>query len=211
MPTPHLQEQLPGPLGKLLVSLSSLSCVAFRRSQRRKKGQCPNPRRPWDRSEQHQANPPQSARFDEVGVAGSNRVAVDALRRDLLPLTPLQGLVNAHNQRRSFGYEYLHEQPQQDAARFPTRPVGAAQYPMVAAEAPFVLQTHRSQGAGHGSFPRSEDRAGDQHLDMSPNTFGEKWVLRCFWCSEMILTVLGNTIQNIARDEPSRDLDDAEK
>src|SRR4029450_12460257 len=34
VPTPHLQEQLPGPLGKLLMSLSSLSCVAFGRGQR---------------------------------------------------------------------------------------------------------------------------------------------------------------------------------
>src|SRR5215207_6462408 len=119
LPTPHLQKQLPGPLGKLLMSLSSLFCVALGRSQCRKKGQGPNPRGPWNRSQQRHANPPQSTRFDEVGVAGSDRVAVDPFCRDLLALTPLQSLVYAYHQR-PVGYECLNEQTQQEAARFPS-------------------------------------------------------------------------------------------
>ncbi len=46
---------------------------------------------------------------------------------------------------------------------------------MVAAESPFLLQTHRSQGVGYGPLSRSEDRARQQQLDMLEDAFGEKW------------------------------------
>jgi len=37
---------------------------------------------------------------------------------------------------------------------------------MIAAELPFLLQAHRSQGGGHGSLTGGEDRAYEQQLDM---------------------------------------------
>jgi hypothetical protein len=37
---------------------------------------------------------------------------------------------------------------------------------MVAAESAFLLQTHRSQGAGYGPLARSEHRTRHKQLDM---------------------------------------------
>src|SRR5215213_7647724 len=174
VPTPHLQKQLPGPLGKLLMPLSPLFCVAFGRGQRRKEGQRPNPRGPWDRSQQRQANPPQSTSFDDVGVAGSDRVAVDPFCRDLLALTSLHRLVHAYHQRR-FAYQCLHKQSQQEAARLPTRPGGTAQNPMVAAEPFLFVQAHRSESGGYGSLAWGEDQTSEQQLNMLPDAIGEQW------------------------------------
>src|SRR5215208_4802757 len=174
VPTPHLQKQLPGPLGKLLMSLSPLFCVAFGRGQCRKEGQGPNPRGPWARSQQRQANPPQSTRLDEVGVAGSDRVAVDPFCCDLLALTALQSLVYAYHQR-PLGYECLNKQSQQEAARLPTRPDGTAQNPMVAAEPFLFVQAHRSESGGYSSLAWGEDKTCEQQLNMLPDAIGEQW------------------------------------
>ena len=114
--------------------------------------QGPHPRSPGHRREKRQAHPSEGARFDEVLAAGAHRVAVDAFGANVLPPPPLQGLVYAHNQR-SFGYEGFHEQTQQDAAYLPTRPDGAAQEPMVATEAPLVLQAHRLRAEATVLFP----------------------------------------------------------
>jgi fatty acid/phospholipid biosynthesis enzyme len=46
-----------------------------------------------------------------MAMAGTDRIAVDALGGDPLPLAALQGLVDAYNQRISFGHEGFHEQP----------------------------------------------------------------------------------------------------
>jgi hypothetical protein len=81
-----------------------------------------------------------------MAVAGSDRVSVDAFRRDPLSLAALQGLVDAHHQRISFRHESFHEQPQQDATRLLSGPLRAAQDPMIAAELPFIVQTYCSQG-----------------------------------------------------------------
>src|SRR5918997_506825 len=99
-----------------------LFVVTLRGSQRREERQRPHPRSPRDLRQQRYAYPPQGARFDEMGVAGSNRIPVDALR-------------------------------------FLPRPDGTAQHPMVAEEAPLILQAYRPRGGGHGSLARSEDRA----------------------------------------------------
>jgi hypothetical protein len=67
-------------------------------------------------------------------MGGTHRISVDTLGRDFLPVASLQSLIDAHNQRISFGDEYLHEQAQQDAAHFSTRPLSVAQDPVVAVE-----------------------------------------------------------------------------
>src|SRR5215208_7800643 len=109
VPAPYQQEHLPGPLGKRLVSSAPLLGVALGGSQSAKERQCPHPRGPRDLRQQRYAHPPEGARFDEAGVAGSNRVAVDALRGYPLPLAALQGLIHAHHQRISFWYEGLNQ------------------------------------------------------------------------------------------------------
>jgi hypothetical protein len=46
---------------------------------------------------------------------------------------------------------------------------------MVAAELPFLVKAHRSQGGGYGSLTGGEDRACEQQLDMLPNALGKQW------------------------------------
>src|SRR5215218_180439 len=125
-----------------------------------------------------EADHPQSARLDEVGMARSNRVAVDAFGRDLLASAPLQRLVDAHDQWSSW-HERLDEQPEQYPACLSARPRGAAQDPMVAAEAPLFLHTHRSEGGSYGPLSRSQDRTRQERLNMRPDAFGEKWHEGC--------------------------------
>jgi hypothetical protein len=43
-------------------------------------------------------------------MRGTHRVAVDPLGSYLLPLAALQGLVDAYNQRSSFGHEGFHQE-----------------------------------------------------------------------------------------------------
>jgi hypothetical protein len=50
---------------------------------------------------------------------------------------------------------------------------------MVATEAPFLLQAHRSEGGGYGPPARGEDRARQERLGMVPDTLGEQWRKRC--------------------------------
>src|SRR5829696_10272395 len=126
MPAPYQQEQLPRPLGYLLVASALLGSITLRRSQDAQEGQGPHPRSPRDLHQQYHAHPPQSAALHEVFMAGTHRIAVDALGGDLLAPASLQRLVDAHNQRISFGHEHLYQQPQQDATYLPTRPASAA-------------------------------------------------------------------------------------
>src|SRR3712207_6514202 len=98
MPASYLQEQLPGPLGYLLVASAPRSGITLGRSQGRKEGQSPNARSPRDLHQQHHAHPPQPAALHEVLVGGADRVSVDALGRDLLPPPPLQGLVYSEDE-----------------------------------------------------------------------------------------------------------------
>lgn len=175
IPVPHQQQQLPGPFGHLLVALTLLFGVAFGRSQRREEGQGPHPPGPRDRGQKRHADPSQAAGLHEVAVAGTHRVPVDALRFDLLSPAPLQRLIDAQDERFSFGHESLHEQPQQHTARLPARPVGAAQDPMVAMEAPLLVQAHRAQGRTDGPSSGSEDRPRHQHHGVLEDALGKQW------------------------------------
>ena len=107
-------------------------------------------------------------------MTGTHRVTVDAFRGDLLSPAPLQRFVYAQYER-SIRRESFHQQLQQDTARFPARPCCAAQDPMIAAESPFLLQTHRSQGAGYGPLARGDHRTSNKQLDMLEDAFGEQW------------------------------------
>src|SRR5919199_1207352 len=61
-------------------------------------------------------------------------VAVDALGCDPLAPASLHRLVYTYNQRISFGYKRLHQQPQEHTTHFPTGPASAAEHAVVAME-----------------------------------------------------------------------------
>src|SRR5215213_2712941 len=102
-------------------------------------------------------------------VGRANRIAVDALGSNLLPVASLQCLIDAYDQRISFGHERLHQQSQQHTARLLTRPASAVENPVVAVESLLLIQAHRAQGGANSSASRSEDRACHEHLNMAPD------------------------------------------
>ena len=115
VPSPYYQQQQPGPLlGYLLVGFALLGGITLGRSQGRKEGQSPNPPGPGNLHQQHHAYPSESAALHELFTSGTNRVSLDAPGSDLLGPPPLQGLVDAHDQRISLGHKHLHQQPQQN-------------------------------------------------------------------------------------------------
>jgi hypothetical protein len=109
-----------------------------------------------------------------VLVGGTNRVTVNTLGPDLRSPTPFEGFINA-NDERIIRDECFGKRAQQYAACFLTGSHGAVEYPMIAAELPFLLQAHRSQGGGHGSLTGGEDRAYEQQLDMLPHAPRKQW------------------------------------
>jgi hypothetical protein len=107
-------------------------------------------------------------------VSGPNWVAVDPLCSDLLASPPLQCFIYAQYQR-AFGRKSFYKQSQQQRALLSARPGRATEHPMVAAEAPFFLQAHRSQGRSYGPLARREDSARQEHLDVLEDAFREQW------------------------------------
>jgi hypothetical protein len=79
LPASELQEHLPSPLGDLLVAFAALLAVTFGGSQGRKERQGPYPTGPRNLRQKRQAHPSEGTRFDQVGAAGTRRVAVDPL------------------------------------------------------------------------------------------------------------------------------------
>ena len=77
--------QLPRPGRHRLVPTVALVGVARGGGQGRQEGQRPDASRPRDGHEQRPADPAQAIDFDEVALAGADRVAVDAGRGDLGP------------------------------------------------------------------------------------------------------------------------------
>src|SRR4051794_16556475 len=84
-PAYRLQQPLPGPVGQLLMPVTSLSGIAFGGREHGQEGQSPHAPGPRDRGEQHHAQPAQAAGFDKVAMAGPHRIPIDPARLDLGP------------------------------------------------------------------------------------------------------------------------------
>src|SRR3954464_8479073 len=104
------------------MPLATLPGVALGGREHGQEGQSPNAAGPGYGSEQHYAQPAQAAGFDEVAVAGANRVAVDPARLDLGAPTPLDRIVKANHNRPRRGQhgDEQQQQPVCDSARAST-------------------------------------------------------------------------------------------
>src|SRR4051812_8405719 len=96
-PAARLESHLPRPVGQLLVAPAVLAAVPLRRGQSGEERQGPDPARPGDRGQEHQAEPAQAAGLDEVALRGTDRVAVDAFGADPLAAAALDRLVDAQH------------------------------------------------------------------------------------------------------------------
>ena len=173
-PTSDQLNDLPSPLDQALMLSSSLSMVAFRRTQSRQERQGPDRFGPRDLDQQHAAKPTQAAGLDEVRMRRSHRVAVDTFGFDLIAAPPLDRIVEAQDQFASRG-EGLNQQSQQESAGFQGRPSRTVQGSMVVGEATFLAQPHDAQASGHSSFARRQDRSDQQDFGVLPNGLGEQW------------------------------------
>ncbi len=117
-PACEQEQQLPRTVGQRLVPASPLLGVAFRRRQRRQERQGPDPPGERHGCEQHQADPAQARRLDEVAAAGAHGVAVDAARLDPGAPAALDGLVDADHDR-SVRHKGGDQQAEQAARRSP--------------------------------------------------------------------------------------------
>jgi hypothetical protein len=107
-------------------------------------------------------------------MAGAHGVPVDAFGGDALAPAPLDGLIDAEQQRTGRG-EGGHQQAQQHATHREARPARPVQDAMVALEAGGLRQPQHPQRGGDRPFARSEQRAGHQHEHARPDAAAEQW------------------------------------
>lgn len=172
-PAAGLQHKLPPPVRELLVPPPALLAVTLRGGQCRQERQRPDPVCPWDRGQEHEAEPAQAARLDEVPVAGPHGIAVDAFRRNALATPALDGVVNAQHDwpRRREG---SNQQAEQQARGSPRAPGRAVQHAVVVHEPPLARQAGDTQDARHRALARGQDGAGQQHLSVAPTALKEQ-------------------------------------
>lgn len=173
-PSLDLQEHLPRPFSQLLRRTPAIFVVALGRAQASQHRQRPDSLRPGDAHRQHQGQPTQTARLDEVGVRRTHRVAVDPFSGDAFSAPPLDSVIDGKDQcaRRR---ELLDEQREQPAARGARRPAGAVQDAMISLEVPLVAQTADAQRRGYSALTRCQDGTDEQDLHVLPDRLGKQW------------------------------------
>ena len=151
----------------------TLFVVAFGRSQHCQEGQRPNPFRPRNRCQQHQAQPAQAAGFHEMTVAGPYWIPVYALGPDLGAPATLNGIIQAQHNRPKYG-KGSYQQTQKHSAGFTAGPDRTIENPMKILKVLLAAQSHNPQNGGHRPLPWSKDGTKKQNLRLKPNSLGEK-------------------------------------
>src|SRR3954453_10341435 len=160
--------RLTRPVGQCLVPPTVLAAPTLRRSENRQEWQRPAPADPGDRHHDHERQPAQTTRLDEMAVGGAHRIAVDAARLDLGPPASLDRVVDAdhHLARGQEGVEHLGKELVRDGASVPARP---AQHLVVACETRFRRQPHDPQRLAYRALAWRQHRSGNKHEDVVPN------------------------------------------
>lgn len=104
------------------------------RGQRGKERQGENAPGPGHLNQQHGREPAQAAGLDEESFRGANRVAIDAAGADLLAPAPLDGVVEANDDRGTSRHEDADEHSQQQPGCGPRRPPCPVENSMVGRE-----------------------------------------------------------------------------
>src|SRR5689334_14107021 len=155
-PAYRLQQPLPGPIGQLLVLPAVLAAPVLGGCEHGQEGQSPDATGPRDRSEQHHAQPAQAAGFDEMAMAGPNRIAVDPARLDLGPPARLDRVIKAdHN--RSLRHEGSNEEQQKSVRNGARGPAPQTEPPMVDGEPRPLVEAHDTQRPRAGPPTRAKN------------------------------------------------------
>src|SRR6266699_1430601 len=153
------------------MSHLALLMVAFRGSQHGQKRQGPDTASPRDRSQEHQRNPAQPIGFHKKLLAGTNGITITPSGGNLSAASTLYRFINAQNHWLGSWNKQAHQQPQQQASEFSTRPFGTIEHAMIVLELLVVRASHHSQDGSHGSLSRSQDRSDQQDFGPFPHAF----------------------------------------
>src|SRR3954452_5856099 len=172
-PAYRLQQPLPGPVGQLLMPVTSLSGIAFGGREHGQEGQSPHAPGPRDRGEQHHAQPAQAAGFDKVAMAGPHRIPIDPARLDLGPPAPLDRVIKADHTRslRHEGSNEEHQKPVRDGAG---GPAPQPEPPVVGDEPRLLVDAHDAQRRRDRPPARGENDTRDQDQNVAPDRGGEE-------------------------------------
>src|SRR4029078_2554781 len=101
-------------------------------------------------------------------MAGADRIAIDACRRDLRPAPPFDRFIDPHDNW-TRGGERRNKQSQEDTTCSQTRPDGAVEHAIIALELGQMRQANGTQrGTGHPSSWRQYG-SDEEHLDVTPH------------------------------------------
>ena len=129
-PALHLKHKLTRPVGEEFWFASLLLPVAFRGRQCGKKRKRPHASGPRNIGQQHQAQPPQTTGFDEMGIGRANWITIDAAGANPGSPASLDGVIEPEHQR-STRDEGGQQHTKQDETGMATTPDGTVQSPMV--------------------------------------------------------------------------------
>src|SRR5215213_5886509 len=172
-PATGLEDQLARPVGQFLVPFAVLAAVPLGGRQGGQEGQRPDPPGPGDRDQQHQAEPAQAARLDEVAVAGADRVAVDPFGTYAFAAPALDRVVDAEDHW-PLRYEGVQQQPEQHTRCGTPAPGGTVEDAMKVHEPPLLAEPGDPENAGHRAPARRQDGSDQKHLGMPPTPLEEE-------------------------------------
>ncbi len=145
--------------------------VAFRGSQHGQKRQGPDTASPRDRSQQQQRNPAQPSGFHKKLLARPHRITIDASGGNLSASSTLYRFINAQNHWLVSWNKQAHQQHQQQATEFSTRPFGTIEHAMIVLKLLLVGASHHAQDGSNRSLSRSQDRSYQEHFGPFPHAF----------------------------------------
>jgi len=117
--------------------------------------------------------PRRSAHLDEVAVAGSHGIAVDALCRDALAAPALNRVVNPEHDGSPWR-EGCDQQAEQSTRGHPRAPCRTVEHAVVVHEPPLARQAGDAQDARHRALVWRQDGTGQQHLGVTPTALKEQ-------------------------------------
>jgi hypothetical protein len=103
-----------------------------------------------------------------MAMAGADWIAIDACGCNLRPSPPFDRFVDPYDER-TCARECRNEQPQEDPARFQTRPNRAVEHAMIALELAQIRQANGTQRRTDHPSSWRENGSDEEHLDMTPH------------------------------------------
>ena len=173
-PATGLEDQLSAPVGELLVVPPAFAAVALRGGEGGEERQCPDPPGPGNRHQQHQAEPAQATRLDEMPVAGADWIPIDPLGADPLAAAALDRVVKTEEYR-TCRHEAVQQQAKQHLRRRSPAPGSAVQHAMVVDEPPLPAEPGNPKNAAHRAPARRQNGSDQQHLGVPPAPLKKEW------------------------------------